>query len=301
MTRNYFAASKLRINFASKLRNMSVVDDISIKSDSQGKADREKMFCYRYPHAAITADCVIFGFDGRKLKILLIERGLEPYKNYWALPGGFMKIDESIEETAARELHEETNLSGIYLEQFKVFSRPDRDPRERVVTVAFIALVNPEKLNIVAGDDAANVCWFDETMLPPLAFDHRNIIKEAREYLSEILKLKPVAFQLLNKVFSISELQAVYEVINHAQYDRRNFLRTAIESDAIREVDGKCQDRGSRPVKYYTAAVVMPVECCESDGFCDEDSLSEEDSLSKAPTKGLFDFLRWKNTSPKQK
>lgn len=200
------------------------------------KREQGGAYCYRYPHPAVTADCVIFGFNGKALKILLIERGNPPFLGYWALPGGFMRLDETIEGTAARELREETNLSNVYLDQFKVYSRVNRDPRERVITVAFIALVKPDDYEVIAGDDAAKAFWFDDDMLPPLAFDHAQIIREAREHLKEILVLKPVAFELLNKTFTISQLQTVYEVINKTSYDRRNFLRTAIDSDIIAEV-----------------------------------------------------------------
>ena len=197
--------------------------------------DDDKKYCYRYPHPAVTADCVIFGFDGERIKILLIERGLEPYKGMWALPGGFMHIDETIEQTARRELCEETGLREIYLEQFKVFSGVDRDPRERVITVAFIALVRPDDYRLTAGDDAANAMWFDDRYLPPMAFDHAAIIKSAREHLSEALRVRPLAFKLLDKYFSMSELQRVYEAITGANYDRRNFQRKAMQSGLLVE------------------------------------------------------------------
>lgn len=256
-------------------------------------------YCYRYPHAAITADCVIFGFTGKELKILLVERGNEPYLGYWALPGGFMRMDETIEQTAARELAEETNLTNIYLDQFKVFSRVDRDPRERVVTVAFIALVKPDDYKVLAGDDAANAIWFNDNMLPPLAFDHHEIIREAREYLKEILRLKPVAFELLNKLFTISELQTVYEVINSTSYDRRNFLRTALDSEVIKEVPIPNVQTGNRNTRLYTVNENY-VSSSEADKILPEDYYDMiEDKLKhkrkeerKAPTKGLFDFLR---------
>lgn len=193
-------------------------------------------YTYRYPHPAMTADCVIFGFDGEQMKVLLIERGLEPYKGMWALPGGFMRINETIEEAACRELFEETGLKDVFMEQFKVFSTVDRDPRERVVTVAFIALVRPADYHLVAGDDAANALWFDHNMLPPMAFDHAEIIKQARNHLSEVLRIKPLAFELLNKVFSISELQRVYEAISGVHYDRRNFHRKAMQSGLLVEI-----------------------------------------------------------------
>lgn len=267
--------------------------------------DTQLKYHYRYPHAALTADCVIFGFDGKEIKILLIERGNEPYLGYWALPGGFMRMDETIEECAARELREETNLSDVFLDQFKVYSRVDRDPRERVVTVAFIALVKPEDCKLIAGDDAARAMWFDENMLPPLAFDHRQIIREAREHLKEILRIKPVAFELLNKVFTISELQTVYEVINQTSYDRRNFLRTAIDSEVISEIKTDDTGSGGRPLRFYTANMQAPPPPQDSKAFgatdecrnyCKPITDSEEtenagSKQKKAPTKGLFDFI----------
>lgn len=194
-------------------------------------------YCYEYPHAAMTADCVIFGFDGRELKVLLIERGLPPHKGMWALPGGFMRIDETIETTANRELFEETGLTHIYMTQFRVYSEVNRDPRERVVTVAFIALVRPDDYRLIAGDDAADARWFRADMLPPMAFDHARIVAEAREHLSETLRIKPVAFELLNKTFTMSELQRVYEAINNTTYDRRNFTRKALQTGMIQEIE----------------------------------------------------------------
>ena len=106
----------------------------------------EKMYSYKYPHPAVATDCVIFGFDGMKLKILLIQRGIDPFKGKWAFPGGFLKMDESAEEGAMRELKEETNLTATYLEQFHCFSSPNRDPRERVISIAFLALVKTEEV-----------------------------------------------------------------------------------------------------------------------------------------------------------
>lgn len=201
-------------------------------------------YTYKYPHAAITADCVIYGFDGERLKILLVERGVEPCKGMWALPGGFMKIDETIEETAKRELSEETGLRNVFMTQFKVFSKVDRDPRERVVTVVFMALVRPSDYMLVAGDDASNALWFEERFLPPLAFDHEEIIAEAHRYLEELIRLKPVAFELLNKTFSLGELQRVYEEITGKNYDRRNFQRKAVQSGLLTPVVSKSECRG---------------------------------------------------------
>lgn len=193
----------------------------------------QRKYSYEYPRPAMTSDCVIFGFDGRALRILLIERGVEPFKGYWALPGGFMRMDETIEQCAARELQEETGVSNVFLEQFHTFSSVDRDPRGRVVTVAFIALVRPDDYEVAGGDDATMAIWFDASMLPPLAFDHQEIVAKAKEYLRDALKTRPIAFQLLNEVFSLDELRKVYEVINGTTYDRRNFQRKALQSDIL--------------------------------------------------------------------
>lgn len=135
------------------------------------------MFCYKYPHPAVTADCIVFSREDDKLWVLLIRRKNEPYKDSWAIPGGFMNIDESAEAAAVRELKEETGLEVSRIEQLKAYSSPDRDPRERVITIAFIA---ESKIRDVKGsDDAAEAQWFDITNLPPLAFDHELILNDA--------------------------------------------------------------------------------------------------------------------------
>lgn len=194
-------------------------------------------YTYEYPRPALTADCVIFGFDGNALNVLLIERGVEPYKGYWALPGGFMRMDETIDECARRELMEETQVKDIYIEQFRVFSSTNRDPRGRVVTVAFIALVRPEAHAVKGGDDARVAMWFNCEEIPPLAFDHEEILAAAREHLREVLRVRPVAFNLLNLAFTIDELRRVYEVINNTTYDRRNFTRKAMQTGTIVDAD----------------------------------------------------------------
>ncbi|MDE6271704.1 MAG: NUDIX hydrolase [Muribaculaceae bacterium] len=193
-------------------------------------------FSYKYPRPALTADCVIFGFDGESLKILLIERALSPFLGMWALPGGFMRMDESIEECARRELLEETHIKDIFLEQFHCFSGVNRDPRGRIVTVAFIALVRPSDHEVMGGDDASKAVWFNADELPPLAFDHRDIVKAARIYLRDQLNLRPTAFLLLDEIFTVDELRRVYEVINGKTYDRRNFHKKLLKSEIVEEV-----------------------------------------------------------------
>ena len=202
------------------------------------------MYTYKYPHPAVTTDSVIFGFDGSSINILLIERGGEPCKGAWALPGGFLNMDETVEEGAKRELHEETNIEDVYLEQFHVFSDVNRDPRERVLTVAFFALVSKNELQVVAGDDASNARWFEWNHLPTLAFDHAEIIRMARERLQEKLRVSPIAFRLLDREFKMNELQRIYELIHEKKYDRRNFQRKMEASGFLnkreKEDDGLC-------------------------------------------------------------
>ena len=208
------------------------------------------MYQYEYPHPAVTSDAVVFGFDGKRLHVLLIERKIEPFLGSWALPGGFMRIDETIEQCAKRELAEETGVTNVYLEQFHVFSDPGRDPRERVVTVAFFALVRKSDFQLIAGDDAARASWFDWDELPPLAFDHDEIIAMARRRLPEVLQTRPIAFKLLDEVFSMTELQTLYELINGTTYDRRNFARKMTSS------------------KYLKALVEKDSDCFEEDELC---------------------------------
>lgn len=191
------------------------------------------MFYYKYPHPAVTTDCVIFGFDDKGMHILLIERGRDPYKGTWALPGGFLEMDETAEEGAARELYEETHVKDVFLEQFHVFSAVARDPRERVITIAFYALIRQCDYQILAGDDATRTCWFEVDELPPLAFDHDKIISKAREYLKIKLKVSPIVFRLLDEQFTIGELQRVYELISGRTYDQRNFYRQALASGLL--------------------------------------------------------------------
>lgn len=202
-----------------------------------GKDDPKGKYTYDYPRPAMTADNVIFGFDGDALQVLLVERGIDPFKGSWALPGGFMRMNETVDECARRELMEETNVHDVYLEQFHVFSDPDRDPRGRVVTVAYIALVRPSDHDVIGGDDASRAMWFDVDMLPPLAFDHLEIIDMARARLKELLKIKPVAFRLLNEIFTVDELRRVYEVISGNSFDRRNFHRKLMQSNMISDID----------------------------------------------------------------
>ncbi len=208
-------------------------------------------FTYRYPHPAVTTDIVIFTIRQDELKVLLIKRALPPHKNQWALPGGFIKMEEGLEEGARRELEEETGVTGVYLEQLYTFGQPDRDPRERVITVAYYALVPSNELEPKAGSDAEGVSWFGMKELPNLAFDHKRILKMAHERLIAKLDYSTIGFQLMPTQFTLSELQHVYEVILREQIDKRNFRKRILSLNLIKETGKERKAGAHRPAKLY--------------------------------------------------
>lgn len=209
----------------------------------------EKNYCYKYPHPAVTSDCVIFGFDGVAIKVLLIQRGIEPYKDKWAFPGGFMQIDETVEECAKRELEEETGLKTTSVEQFYTFSDVNRDPRERVITVAHYALVRLEEVK--GGDDAMSAQWFAMNEIPSLAFDHDRILRMAVNRLKERICFEPIGFELLPEIFTMSALQNLYEAILEMKFDRRNFYNKMLKLGILSEAEERPKDASRRtPIKY---------------------------------------------------
>jgi len=209
----------------------------------------DQNFCYKYPHPALTADCVIFGFDGMAIKVLLIQRGIEPFKGKWAFPGGFMKIDETAEECAKRELEEETGLKNTAVEQFHTFSDVNRDPRERVITVAHYALVRLSEVK--GGDDAASARWFSMNEVPSLVFDHDRILRMAVNRLKERICFEPIGFELLPEVFTMTELQNLYEAILEVKFDRRNFYNKMLKLGILAEAEPRPANASRRtPNKY---------------------------------------------------
>lgn len=209
----------------------------------------ELNYRYKYPHPAVATDCVIFGFDGVSIKVLLIQRGIEPYKGAWAFPGGFLRMDETAEESARRELEEETGLKDAPVEQFFTFSSVDRDPRERVITIAHYALVKMEEVR--GGDDAANARWFAIDEIPRLAFDHDRILRKAMAHLKERICFKPIGFELLPEIFTMSELQNLYEAILEVKFDRRNFYNKMLKLGILTEAEKRPANAPSRmPAKY---------------------------------------------------
>jgi 8-oxo-dGTP diphosphatase len=171
----------------------------------------EYQYHYKYPHPSVTTDCVIFGFDGNAVKVLLIERGGEPYKGCWAFPGGFLEMEESAEEGAKRELMEETDLTTAFVKQFHAFSAPDRDPRERVLTIAYYSLV---RLSEVKGmDDAKEAKWFALDEVPKLAFDHDEMLRLAKEDISKEIRLATKDWQELTRGFSPEEVKKIEDAL----------------------------------------------------------------------------------------
>ena len=189
---------------------------------------------YRYEHMAVTTDCVIFTFEDRQLQVLLVRRGAEPFKGSWAFPGGFLLMNETAKDGALRELREETALEPAAIGELGVFSDVDRDPRERVITIAYYALVKPSR--VIGGDDADEAAWFPVDKLPNLAFDHKKIFDAAMERLRRDIHFEPIGFDLLDETFTIPDLQHLYEAILGVKFDRRNFQRKILSSGILEEV-----------------------------------------------------------------
>ena len=211
--------------------------------------ESNSQYCYKYPHPAVAADCVIFGYDGINIKVLLIQRGIEPYKGRWAFPGGFMNINETAEEAARRELEEETGLKDVTVEQFYTFTDVERDPRERVLSIAHYALVRLSEVK--GGDDADNAQWFAYNEIPSLAFDHERILRMAMDKLKERICFEPIGFELLPETFKMSELQNLYEAILGIKFDRRNFYNKMNKLGILTEVEERAKDASRRtPIMY---------------------------------------------------
>jgi ADP-ribose pyrophosphatase YjhB (NUDIX family) len=180
---------------------------------------------YQFARPALTVDIVVFALDQDDLQVMLIQRDLEPFSGQWALPGGFVRVDETLDEAATRELREETGLSEIFLEQLYTFGDLERDPRERVATVAYYALVNLTGHSVHASSDARNAAWFPVNDLPKLAFDHRKILQAALERLRGKVRYQPIGFELLPEKFTLRQLQHLYEIILDRPLDKRNFRK----------------------------------------------------------------------------
>jgi 8-oxo-dGTP diphosphatase len=206
---------------------------------------------YKYPRAALTVDGVVFGFDAEELKVLLIRRGHAPFKGKWAMPGGFVEMDETLDEAARRELEEETGLHVVFLEQLYTFGAVRRDPRGRVVSVAYYALVELVRHPAKGASDASDARWFPVARPPALAFDHAAILRTALERLQGKVRYEPIGFELLPKKFTLSQLQHLYEAVLQAPADKRNFRKKILSMGLLVPLRERARGGAHRPAQLF--------------------------------------------------
>jgi 8-oxo-dGTP diphosphatase len=204
-----------------------------------------------YKNPAVTVDIVIFTIQENDLKVLLVKRRNPPFRNKWAIPGGFVEYDEPLEEAAKRELEEETGVKDVYIEQLYTFGAPGRDPRERVITIAYFALISSDNLTVKAESDASDVGWHSIYDQPELAFDHEVILKYALKRLRNKIMFTNVAFQLLPETFTLTELQNVYEIVLGIKLDKRNFRKKILSMNLLEETNDKRAEGNHRPARLY--------------------------------------------------
>ena len=213
----------------------------------------EGMYCYEYPHPAVTTDCVVFGYDANDgLSVLLIRRGIEPFKDCWALPGGFVRIDEEVRDSALRELNEETGLQlseKSELKELGCYSGVHRDPRERVITIAFYHLVR--KSEVKGGDDAKEARWFPVDNLPAFPFDHKEIVEDAIKRLKRDIYFEPIGFDILPEVFTLPQLHKLYMSILNVELDRWNFAKKMLKLGILDMVGERPEGASRRIPKQY--------------------------------------------------
>jgi 8-oxo-dGTP diphosphatase len=208
-------------------------------------------YTYEFARPAVAVDCVVFGLDDEDLKVMLVQRDLPPFEGRWALPGGFVRVDETLEEAARRELREETGLTEVFLEQLFTFGELDRDPRERVISVAYYALVRLHDHAVKAATDARDAAWFAAAELPALAFDHERIVGMAHERLRGKVRYQPIGFELLPPKFTLSQLQHLYETVLERPLDKRNFRKKILSMDLLVELDEVQKDVAHRAARLY--------------------------------------------------
>jgi 8-oxo-dGTP diphosphatase len=210
-------------------------------------------YTYDHPRPAVTVDMILFAYQNGELTVLLIRRTHEPFRGRWALPGGFIGENEDLSDAARRELKEETNVSNVYLEQLYTFGEPGRDPRSRVITVAYFALLSTDEVaqqHVRSGSDAGEARWWSIYDLPELAFDHQQILNYALQRLRWKLEWTALGFLLLPSEFTLSELQKVYETVLSEPLDKRNFRRKILSADVLEET-GNMRAGDHRPAKLY--------------------------------------------------
>ncbi len=208
-------------------------------------------YTYEYARPAVTVDIAVFTVQDGELKVLLIQRAESPFQGFWALPGGFIEIDESLRRAAFRELREETGVRARYLQQMGALGHPDRDPRGRTITVAYVALMPSDELRIRAGSDASDARLFNLNALPELAFDHSKILRHAFRHLQDKTDDPATPLQLMPASFTLSDLQQVHESILGESLDKRNFRKKALATDLIEETGAEKRSGPHRPARLY--------------------------------------------------
>jgi len=204
-----------------------------------------------YKNPALAIDLVVFGYHDGCLSVLLLNRKDEPFKNQWTLPGAFLQMEESFQGACSRVLATKLGMDKVYLAQLYTFDDPTRDPRGRVISVAYFALINPKKFEIVAGSMANDVQWFDVRKIPALGFDHKIIFKTAHQRLKSKILYDPVGFELLDEMFTMPELHHLYECILDTKIDRRNFRRKILDSEYIIATGSRREGLQNRPADLF--------------------------------------------------
>lgn len=199
----------------------------------------------------LTVDAVVFGYEEGKITVLLIKRKYEPFKNKWAIPGGFIKDNESLEQAVERELFEETGLKINYLEQLYTFGQPERDPRGRIVSITYFGLVRPDAFRLFASTDAKDAQWFSIHELPELSFDHKEILELAIKRIQGKITYEPIGFELLDKKFPFSDLEKLYSTLLGRKVDRRNFRKKIVGLNVLDELDEKVSKGSGRPANLF--------------------------------------------------